>query len=105
MGAAPPEADPGSGAPPRIEEDPTVSDSAEPEEPCAEPPPAPPPKEPPEEIPPDALEAEPPPDEFTTEPEFDNSGTELPEKFEASSDDALAPALITGVSPLYELSD
>ena len=34
MDADPPEADPGSGALSRIEEDPTVSDSAEPEEPC-----------------------------------------------------------------------
>ena len=107
MGADPPDADPGSGALSRIEEDPTVSDSAEPEEPCAEPPPAPSPKEPPEDVPPDALDAEPPPDEFTTESEpseFDGSGTEPPEKLEESSDDALAPALITGVSPPYELS-
>lgn len=99
MGADPPEADPGSGAPSRIEEDPTVSDSAEPEEPCAEPPPAPPPKEPPEEVPPDALEAEPPPEELTAgseSPEFEDSGTELPEKLEESSDAALAPPLITG---------
>ena len=65
MDADPPEADPGSGALSRIEEDPTVSDSAEPEEPCAEPPPAPPPKELPEEVPPDALEAEPPPEELS----------------------------------------
>lgn len=77
MGADPPDADPGSGALSRIEEDPTVSDSAEPEELCAEP----------------------PPEELTAgseSPEFEDSGIELPEKIEESSDAALAPPLITG---------
>ena len=107
MGADPPETPTCSGASPSIGEDEPDIASAEPEEPCAEPPPAPSPKEPPEDVPPDALDAEPPPDEFTTESEpseFDGSGTEPPEKLEESSDDALAPALITGVSPPYELS-